>query len=276
MRHAGARGLRAIGFTLAEMVVATAAVGLVATVMYSLFNFGITMLARNVAVNMAHQQARNGLMRVSRDIHQAVSIPQLVDDKLQAVNTAGPTAGVTFQIVTSGPFKVKNDPTAGSLIEIETPDPKPAAPAVGDHMVVLDYNLEADITNLTALGGGSNHWNVFLANNAEQKVHNKGTTTSYLVCYITRRIGYVVSGGELRYYPNLVPTPSTYFVVARNITSATPFKLPLNDSGTPDSRYTSITLSALDPTYSNRLLKSTSMQLVDARVPYRCQITKYQ
>ena len=53
-------------------------------------------------------------------------------------------------------------------------------------------------------------------------------------------------------------------------------KVPLNESGTPDTRYTSVTLSALDPTYSDRALKATSMQLADARVPYRCQITKYQ
>ncbi|MFL6583370.1 MAG: type II secretion system protein J [Chthoniobacterales bacterium] len=261
-------------FTLAEVMVATAAIGLVATVMFALSNFGLTMLARNVAVNMAHQQARNGLMRVTRDVHQAVSIPQLVDPNLQPVASNGPAAGVTFQIVTSGPYRVMNDPTAGSLIQIETPDPKPAAPVAGDHMVVLDYNLEADITKITATGTGSNHWNVFLANGVEQHVQNK--KSSFLVCYITRRIGYVVSGSELRFYPNLVATPSTYVVIARNITSPTPFKVPLNDTGTPDSRYTSVTLSAMDPTYSNRAFKGTSMQLVDARVPYRCQMTKYQ
>jgi hypothetical protein len=86
----------------------------------------------------------------------------------------------------------------------------------------------------------------------------------------------VVRNGELHYYPNLIATPATYHVVSHNITSATPFKIPLNATGTPDTRYTSVTISALDPTYSRRVYKGTSMQLVDAKVPYRCQMTRYQ
>lgn len=265
---------RARGFTIAEVMIAVAIVGVIASVMYVLLNSGMNLFARNVAVNLAHQQARNGMMRVARDLHQAVSIPKLVNENLQGVTGAGPAAGVTFQIVTSGPFEVINDPTSPTLIQIGTTKPKPEQPAVGDHMVVLDYNVEADITKITATGNGSNHWNVFLENGNEQRIQTK--SGSFVVCYITRRIGYVVVNGELRYYPNLVATPATYSVVAHNITSPLPFKVPLNDTGTPDTRYTSVTLSALDPTYSKRAYSKTSMQLVDARVPYRCQITKYQ
>ena len=261
-------------FTLAEVLVAIAALGVVASVMYALLSYGTNMFARNVAVNMAHQQARNGLMRVARDVRQAVSIPQLVDEALQPVAGSGPTAGVTFQIVTNGPFEVTNDPTSPSLIQIGTDNARVDAPAVGDHLVVLDYDVESDITKITAAGVGSNHWNIFLANGNEKRIQTK--SGSFVICYITRRIGYVVSNGELRYYPNLIATPGSYVVIARNITSSTPFRVPLNASGTPDTRYTSITLSAKDPTYSNRSYKSTSMQFVDARVPYRCQLTKYQ
>ena len=213
-------------------------------------------------------------MRVARDLRQAVSIPKLVDADLQGVNGAGPSAGITFQVVTNGPFEIINDPTAPTLIQIGTTNPKPQQPAVGDHMVVLDYDVEADITKITATGNGSNHWNVFLANGNEQRIQTK--TGSFVICYITRRIGYVVKNGELRYYPNLVATPTSYSVVSQNITSPLPFKVPLNGTGTPDTRYTSVTLSALDPTYSQRAYKNTSMQLADARVPYRCQLTKYQ
>jgi prepilin-type N-terminal cleavage/methylation domain-containing protein len=263
------------GFTLAETLVAVAAASVVALGMVALLNSGMTLFARNVAINMAHQQARNGMMRVVRDLHQAVSIPQLVDASFNPVDAAGATtAGITFQIVANGPFQIINDPTAPALIQVGTTNPKPAAPSIGDHMVVLDYDVEVDITNITAAGAGSNHWNVFLKDGNETRIQTK--SGSFVVCYITRRVGYVVNNSELRFYPNLVATPGTYSVVAHNITSPKPFSIPLNATGTPDTRYTSVNLTAMDPTYSNRGYKNTGMQLVDSRVPYRCQVTKYQ
>jgi type II secretory pathway pseudopilin PulG len=262
------------GFTLAETLIATAAIGIITTVMFALLNFGITLFARNVRVNMAHQEARNGMMRVVRDLHQSVSIPQLVDANLQTVNTTAPAAGITFQIVTNGPFKLMNDPTAPQLLQVETTKPNPPPPNVGDHVVVLDYDVETDIVKVEATGLGTNHWNLFFTGGNEKRISTK--KDSCVICYITRRAGYVVSNGELRFYPNLIATPTTYSVIAHNITSATPFSVPLNDTGTPDTRYTSVNITATDPTYSNRGYKNTSMQMVDARVPYRCQVTKYQ
>jgi prepilin-type N-terminal cleavage/methylation domain-containing protein len=262
------------GFTLAEMLISTAAIGVIGTVMFALLNSSITMFAKNVAVNMAHQEARYGMMRVVRDLHQAVSIPQLVDASLAPVNTAGPTAGVTFQIVSTGPFEIINDPTAPSLIQVGTTKPNPPPPDVGDHIVVLDYDVECDITKVTATGAGSNHWNVFLANGNEKRIQTK--SGAFVICYITRRVGYAVRNGELRFYPNLIATPSSYNIIARNITSAAPFSLPLNKSGTPDTRYISVNITVTDPTYSNRGFKHTSMENVNAHVPYRRQVTKYQ
>jgi prepilin-type N-terminal cleavage/methylation domain-containing protein len=262
------------GFTLVEILITTVAIGIITTVMFALLNFGITLFARNVRVNMAHQEARNGMMRVVRDLHQAVSIPQLVDANLKTVDTTGPTAGITFQIVTSGPFQLMNDPSAPQLLQVSTTKPNPPPPSIGDHIVVLDYDIETDIVDVTATGVGTNHWNLFLTNANEKRISTK--SGSFVICYITRRAGYVVKNGQLCFYPNLIATPTTYSVIAHNITSATPFSIPLNDSGTPDTRYTSVNITATDPTYSNRGYKNTSMQMVDARVPYRCQVTKYQ
>ena len=262
------------GFTLVETLVVTATFGIIVTAVLALLNFGLTLYARNVRVNMAHQEARNGMMHVVRDVHRAVSIPQLVDANLQSVNTAGPAAGVTFQTIATGPFQIMNDPAAPQLIQVSTPKPNPEPPSAGDHIVVLDYDVECDITNVEATGVGSNHWNVFLADAKETRIHPK--SGSFLVCYITRRIGYVVNNGELRFYPNLIATPTTYAVIARNVTSATPFSIPLNQSGTPETRFTAVTVTVTDPSYSNRGYKATSMQIADAGVPYRCVVTKYQ
>jgi len=262
------------GFSLIEVLVATTCIGLISTVMWALLNFGMNMFARNVRVNMAHQQARNGTMRVIRDLHQSISIPQLVDVNFQPVTTAGPAAGVTFQIVTSGPFEIDNDPTSPQLLQVATPRPNPSPPAIGDHMVVLDYNIETDIVDVTAAGVGTNHWNIFLTNNDETRIQTK--TGSFVVCYITRRVGYMVNGGELRFYSNLIKTPSQYYVVAHNVTSSTPFSIPLNGTGTPENRYVSVNITATDPSFSNRGYQYTGMQMVDACVPYRCQVTKFQ
>ena len=262
------------GFTLIEILIAMASIGIITTIMYALLNFGTTLFARNVRVNMAHQEARNGMMRVVRDLHQAVSIPQLVDANFQPVQTAGPAAGITFQIIASGPFEITNDPSAPHLIQVGTDNPKSVAPSPGDHIVVLDYDVEADISEVTAQGVESNHWNIFLANGNENRIITK--TGSFVVCYITRRAGYIVKDGELRFHPNLIATPSLYYVIAHNITSASPFSIPLNESGTPDTRYSSVNITATDPSFSNRGYKSTSMRMVDARVPYRCQVTKYK
>ena len=262
------------GFTLVEILVVTATLGIIITAALALLNYGLTLYARNVRVNMAHQEARNGMMRVVRDVHRAVSIPQLVDANLQQVNTAGPAAGVTFQTIANGPFQMMHDPAAPSLMQVTTPRPQPDPPSVGDHLVALDYDVEADITQVTATGAGSNHWNIFLANGSEKRVQPK--SNSFIVCYITRRIGYVVNNNELRFYPNLIATPTTYAVIARNVTSAAPFSIPLNQSGTPETRFTAVSITVTDPNFSNRGYKATSMQMSDAGVPYRCVVTKYQ
>jgi hypothetical protein len=264
---------RRSGFTVAEILIATACLGAVGIVMYALLNVGMTLFAKNVAVNMAHQEARYGINRVVRDLHHSISIPQLVDINLNQNNTVGPSAGVTFQMICNGPFEVMNDPSSG-LIQVATTRPKPVPPEVGDHMVVLDYGVETEITKILELGGGANHWNIWLAGEKEKKIQTK--SGSFVICYITRRVGYVVNNGQLRFYPNLIATPSTYYVISRNLTSATPFSIPLNDSGAPDTRYTNVDITVKDPTYSNRGFKSTGMKVVDAHIPYRCQITKYQ
>ena len=262
------------GFTLVEILVVTATLGIIITAALALLNYGLTLYARNVRIKMAHQEARNGMMRVVRDVHRAVSIPQLVDANLQPVNTAGPAAGVTFQTIATGPFQIMNDPAAPSLIQVATTRPQPEPPNVGDHIVVLDYNVECDVTKVTATGAGSNHWDVFLANGNENRIQTK--SGSFVICYITRRIGYVVNNGELRFYPNLIATPTTYAVIARNVTSATPFSIPLNQSGTPETRFTAVTVTVTDPSFSNRGYKATSMQMANAGVPYRCVVTKFQ
>ncbi|MFN2477462.1 MAG: type II secretion system protein J [Chthoniobacterales bacterium] len=259
-------------FTLVEMMVATGLLGTVGVVMFEILNLMMTFSARNVATNLAHQQGRIGMDRVIRDIHQSVSVPQLVDANFNPINTAGPAAGVTFQIVVNGPFNLANDP-ASNIIQIDTTTPiLVGPPSVGDHLVVLGYNLEEDITRIQT--SDNSHWNFTLTGGKQTKIQTKAG--SFIVCYITRRVAYLVQNGELRYYPNRVATPNSYAVVARNLTSATPFSVPLNATASLDTRYTHVNFIVSDPTYSNRGYANTKYEIVDAHIPYRCQLTRFQ
>ena len=263
------------GFTLVEMMVAVGASGIIAVVIFALLNFGTTLFAKNLAINMAHQQARNGVLRVVRDLHRAVSIPQLADADFKPITSSVPgtaAAAITFQVVAKGPFEIVHDPSSPKLLHMSTGRPGELKPEVGDRFIVLDQDVEAEIEKIPNDNSRTNHWNIFVKAGTKQVVTQGGMA----VCYVTQRVGYVVKDGELRFHPDVLKAPATYHVVAHHITTATPFSVPLNESGTPDTRYTAVNISALDPTYSNRGYNSTGMQLVNARVPYRWQMTKYQ
>ena len=129
--------------------------------------------------------------------------------------------------------------------------------------------------------------------------------TVYAITYYTDRVAYIVQNGQLKLYyhrylnanssgnngtwiwasplpkdgdsTNMQPSnwDSTGVVVARDITSSTPFTIPLNSSGTPDDRYVHVQITATDPTFSNRKLATTS-SLVDASIPYRSRLCSKQ
>ena len=66
-------------FSVAEMMIAVGVLGLLGLVFFSVLKSGIILFAKNTAVNIAHQEAREGINRLTRDIHASVSMPQLCD-----------------------------------------------------------------------------------------------------------------------------------------------------------------------------------------------------
>ncbi|MDQ6860497.1 MAG: hypothetical protein M3032_04990, partial [Verrucomicrobiota bacterium] len=67
------------GYTVAEMVIAVGVLGLLGTVFFSVLQTGLTLSAKNTAVNAAHEEARQGMLRLTRDVHASISVPQLRD-----------------------------------------------------------------------------------------------------------------------------------------------------------------------------------------------------
>ena len=206
------------GFTSAEMAVATAVMAILGIVVFNVLNSGMILYAKNTAVNSAHQEARDGINRLTRDIHAAVSVPQLRNSTHDTTYTgsgsfavASPTpvngvpptaAGVSFQNVVQGsPDYVWQDPNSANLILIKDPGDQPTA---GMRLIVPFWGIEDDILKVTA-AGTSGHSNIFLSNGADTTVASKarkygqgsysGWVSPYAITYYTERLLYLVENG---------------------------------------------------------------------------------
>src|SRR5437763_2815050 len=202
------------GFTAAEMVVSTAVMAILGIVFLNVLNSGMILYAKNTAVNSAHEEGREGVNRLTRDLHAAVSVPQLRNSTHDAnytvassftvvssapVNGAAPTAaGVSFQDVVAGsPDYIWQDPNNANLIMIKDPGDPPTA---GMRLIIPFWGVEDDI-NKVAAAGQSNHSNVFLSSGADvtiagkaRKYGNSYAVSPYAITYYTERMLYIVEG----------------------------------------------------------------------------------
>ncbi|MEY2542909.1 MAG: hypothetical protein QOE81_370 [Verrucomicrobiota bacterium] len=199
------------GFTAAEMVVSTMVMAILGIVFLNVLNSGMILYAKNTAVNSAHEEARQGINRLTRDIHAAVSVPQLRNSTTDANHTVAgsfavvsstpsggvaPTAaGVSFQNVVSGsPDFVWKDPNDNTKIMIKD---NPGSPTAGMRLIVPYWGIEDDIQKVA--GASVNHSNVFLSGGGESIVVSKAPTylngDAYALTYYTERMLYVVEGG---------------------------------------------------------------------------------
>lgn len=313
------------GYTLVEVIVAMGVFGLLGGVFFSVLNSGIVLFAKNTAVNAAHEEARQGISRLTRDIHAAVSVPQLRDVNFgvvspKPVNGIPPVAaGVSFQNIASGPNYIWKDPNNATLIMIKDRGNKPVP---GQHLLIPFWGsfYEADIVKVSASSAAANHSNVFLSNGSDTKINPRLSASAdpaYAITYYTDRVAYVVRNGvytkdtrmkdapvayttndntnffvapagtppgklyrygrgELHLFKQRYNGGSFYWedvaVVARNLTTPTPFSVPLNAGGSPDTKYVAVKLSASDPKSSNREFKATHA-LLDTQIDYRAAIT---
>ena len=331
------------GFSVGEMGVAVGVLGLLGLVFFQVLQSGLVLSAKNTAVNAAHEEARQGILRLTRDIHASISVPQLRDNGFNVVNS-DPVGGVppmaaavSFQNVFSGPNFVWKDPGNPSMIMVKD---NPHKPIEGQRLISPFFGMEEDITKVTA-SGSANHTNVFIK--ADQSTPNIDAPsvggTQYCITYYTDRTMYVVRKGSYirdplgpytittaaytsglndryvlsgtTYVPSatgsLVVTPALYTsgtaqryrfedgelhmykqrytgsssywqaiaIVARYISSPTPFYVPLNSGGSPNTKYVGVKLTARDPKSSNRGYLATA-SLLDTQIDYRSRITTIQ
>jgi prepilin-type N-terminal cleavage/methylation domain-containing protein len=209
------------GFTLVEMMTGIAVFVLASGIIISVLRSGLLLYAKNSAVNVAHQQARQALDRLTKDIHSSISIPSLLDVNLAALdgNNVGPAEGVSFQIQ-AGPTCLVAADAAANQNTIQLTGLGTFVPKVGERLVIPTHQIESDIT---AVSGNT----ITLTTNlgVPVTVTNSGGGSNYnIVAYITDLVGYVVVNGELRYYPSVAQ--NTYTVLARYMTNPKPFGAP--------------------------------------------------
>jgi hypothetical protein len=251
------------GFTIAELMVSAACFVLAGGIVFLLLNSAMILYAKNMSVNTAHEDTRRSINRLLRDIHAAVSVPQLIDGfnadgSLQVHNSnVTPAAGVSFQLVANGPNYIWKDPSATNLIMVYD---NGYLPVGGQRLIVPLWGIEADITKSTA-AGASNHSNLWLMDqagniidqtnvaskspqgqgNSSNSHSNSNNNNMFALCYYTERVAYLVQGNQLRLYyhryigasssgtngtwkwVNPINNDPNGIVISRDITSATPF-----------------------------------------------------
>ena len=102
------------GFTLVELMVTTAVIGVVGLALYSLLNINMILGAKNTAINTTHEQARVVMLEMLRDLHSAVSVPALADSTgapYSSPPVSGFAEGISFQKWASGPYAIKTNAT---------------------------------------------------------------------------------------------------------------------------------------------------------------------
>lgn len=202
------------GFTLPEMIVSIGILGILGGVFFQVLNSGLILFAKNTAVNSAHEEARQGINRLTRDIHAAISVPQLRSlDPAYAQATGNipiakfpvasspsqATAGVSFQNIASGPNYVWKD-TPNSKIMIKDGTITKLKPEEGMRLVVPLWGLEEDITKQSSNGPHSNVWTTVdettpTITGAPEWPGATGTSSTFAVTYYTDRVAYIVKNG---------------------------------------------------------------------------------
>lgn len=250
-------------------MISTGVVVIGGSAVFLALNSGLNLFAKNTSVNAAHQQMLKAINHMTTDVHSAVSIPQLVNSNLASYTGTGSAAGISMQVYSMGPFQTTggSSPTFNStLITVTTGTT--TRPAVGQRVIFPAHLVEEDIVASVPNASNSARTDLTIANPVWRNVG------IFANCLITDRIAFAVSNGELRYYPRASDT-ATYHVLARGVTTATPFRFGTYPGGTTNNRMIVGTLALTDPTYSNRGYQALGLS-VNFQLPMRTLLTNYR
>lgn len=270
------------GFTIVEVMMATGLMTIVGGMIFVVLNSGMNLYAKNTAVNAAHQQARSGVDQMLHTVHGSVSIPQLVDTTLAAIPApgVGPAAGISFQRFEAGPFPViANSLASSTTIDLNSGSGSAYTPTTNSRLNIPSHNIELNVASSTDLGGGMRRYTFSQPIATDVIIQSSGddddvAATYIITAFMTYRCSYAVIGTELRYYPT--NDLATYKVIARNITSATPFTVPTLSGGGLQNRYVAaVNISTVEPQFTERGYAAVNM-FISSLIPFRCRLTTTQ
>jgi len=259
-------------FTLVEMVAALGISGLVATILLQTLWNGAVLFAKNSAINIAHQQARVGVMMIENDLHSSTSVPQLIDANRNPISGLGPAPGIAFHSFAGGPYQVAPGdymPTQNTISVLANGG---TPPAVNQRLNIETHNVELYITAVAATGG---KYTLTLSGNLPNEVNTTlmGQAVN-IPCFTTEQAAYLVQGSQLLKYPKR--GSSNFIVLSQGITSATPFSIPQTQAGAPYNRFVAaVNLVCADAAVAQLDFKSANMYL-NSMVPYRSRLTQTQ
>ncbi len=211
------------GYTLIEVMIATACFVIVGGVALTVHLNGLSLFRKDGAIAASHEATRKILDRLEKEVQSAISIPALVGTNRDVIDSTGPAPGIAF-LRQSGPIRqVAATAAAGSNVIQLNSGP---SVTVGQRVLLPAYDIEGDVT---AVNGNS----VTLATTMPVTVSltaDDGSARN-IVALVTDLVSYVVINGELREYQN--PSTNQYNVVAAGITEPNPFRLPFNAVPTP-------------------------------------------
>jgi len=205
------------GATLLELTIAVGIIAMAGGLIFMVLNVGVQLYTKNTSINITHDQARLALMRLSQDVHQAVSVISTSGTPGGTTTYSATGQAISFQVVRGGPYTAYGSALQGaSSIQVLVP-PGGYLPLAGNRLVMPAFQVEADIatvTNPTAVTGGTAVTLNLLTTGTDSAVGLSSVATANgiglgwamtangsvpynFLCYITDRVTYLVSGTAL-------------------------------------------------------------------------------
>ena len=291
------------GFTLVELMVSAGLVAIVGGVGYVLLQSGLNLFARSYALNASNELARITLDRMTRDIHEAIERPALVDNTGAKVTLGAvpvSAAGTRFRKYAAGPFRVPGSVNASGTsipLSLQAGD---SMPRVGQFLVIpasvlngLPQDVYMRISDVSPAAPAISSSPVVMLSARAGSFMNPAAASGTVspadtAAYLVEEVAYIVATPpapappvpELRFYPQALSVAAdgwSAFDNKANYTVMTP-----NMSANPEpftmgsgDRALAVNLQVQDDKYSNRLgsafTKSMSIGVAGEphKIPYK-------